>query len=55
MMTLETLLKILRRLPRDRFTVRAMALCIAGTMPDAETLRRCGIRPSVAASILGAA
>ena len=53
--TIETLLQILRRLPRDRFTAEAMRLCIAGTMPPVDLLHRCGIRGNRAASVLGVA
>jgi len=54
-MNLETLLSILRRLPRDRFTMQAMRMVLAGEMPSDDLLRRCGVRPSVASSILGVA
>lgn len=54
-MSPETLLSILRRLPRDRFTVQAIRMVLAGEMPSDELLRRCGIRPSTDASILGVA
>jgi len=54
-MPLKTLLAILRRLPRDRFTVAAVKIVLAGTMPPAELLHRCGIRGNRAASVLGVA
>jgi hypothetical protein len=40
----EELARILRRMPRDRFTVQALAILADGGVPDAELLRRCGIR-----------
>jgi len=54
-MTIDTLLRILQTLPRDRFVAEALRLCIAGEMPDATLLRRCGIRADRSASILGVA
>lgn len=41
---LETLAKILRRVPADRFVKEASAMVAAGEVPPAELLRRCGIR-----------
>ena len=43
-MNLETLAKILRRLPADKFVKEALRMVADGTMPDAELLRRCGLR-----------
>jgi len=54
-MPIETLLRILRTLPRDRFVAEAIRLCLAGEIPDATLLRRCGIRPDNSASVLGIA
>jgi hypothetical protein len=53
--TLETLLSILKTLPRDRFTAEALRLCLAGERPSVELLHRCGIRADRSASILGVA
>lgn len=44
MMTHEELLKILRRVPADRFVKQAIAMVTDGEMPDVELLRRCGLR-----------
>lgn len=41
---LETLAKILRRVPADRFQKEALAMVHAGEVPGADLLRRCGIR-----------
>lgn len=41
---LETLAKILARMPADRFVKEARAMVAAGEVPGAELLRRCGIR-----------
>lgn len=42
--TLETLARILRRLPADKFVREASAMVADGEVPPAELLRRCGIR-----------
>ncbi len=44
MMNHAELLKVLRRMPRDRFVVAALDMLDDGVTPDAELLRRCGIR-----------
>ena len=41
---METLRKILRRLPTDGYVRRALLMLAAGEMPPADLLRRCGIR-----------
>lgn len=42
--TLETLARILRRLPADRFVKEARAQVEAGEIPPVELLRRIGVR-----------
>lgn len=41
---LETLAKILKRCEPSKFTKQALAMLAVGEMPDAELLKRCGIR-----------
>ena len=43
-MTLEQLLKILRRLPDSRETRLALRMVRDGEVPPAALLRRCGVR-----------
>lgn len=42
--TLETLARILARVPADKFQREAVRMVEAGEVPPAELLRRCGIR-----------
>jgi hypothetical protein len=42
--TLETLARILARVPADRFQKEALRMVEAGELPPAELLHRCGIR-----------
>lgn len=41
---LETLARMLRRVPADKFQREALAMVESGEVPGAELLRRCGIR-----------
>jgi hypothetical protein len=41
---LAELARILRRVPADKFQREAVAMVEAGEVPDADLLRRCGIR-----------
>ena len=41
---LETLAKILARIPADKFVKEARSMVAGGEVPGAELLKRCGIR-----------